>query len=74
VLVALDTASVVSKQEAAEAIARRRPEWRWLIEASLRVRREQARLPLSPREQEAAPRLIAELLAEVRERRAALER
>jgi len=69
VLVALETGEIVSKQDAAEAIARRKPEWRWLLDASLRVRREQARLPLSPAEQEAAPRLIAELVTEIRERR-----
>lgn len=70
VILALETGTVVSKQDAAEAIAARRPEWRWLLDASLRVRREQARLPLSPAEQEAAPSLIAELAAEVRARRA----
>jgi hypothetical protein len=72
VLVALDGGGVVSKQDAAEAIARRRPEWRWLLKACLRVRHDRARLPLRGEEQEAAPRLIAELAAEVRERRAAL--
>ena len=69
VLVALDTGAVISKQDAAAVIAERKPEWRWMLDASLRVRREEARLPLSPEEQAAAPRLIEELVTEVRARR-----
>ncbi len=70
VLVALETSMIVSKQEAAEAIARERPAWRWLLEACLRVRREHGRIPLGADEHLAAPVLIAELAAAVRERRA----
>lgn len=72
VLVALETSAIVSKQAAAEAIARERHAWRWLLDACLRVRLEQARLPLRPEEQAAAPALIAELHRDIRERRAAI--
>jgi Aminoglycoside adenylyltransferase, C-terminal domain/Nucleotidyltransferase domain len=72
VLIALETSTIVSKQAAAEATARERPAWRWLLEACLRVRREEARLPLRPDEQVAAPLLIAELHRDVRERRTAI--
>jgi hypothetical protein len=70
VLIALETGELVSKKDAVAEIARRRPDWASVLQASEEVHETRGREAMPAAAREAAPAIIAELAAEIRARRA----